>query len=161
MLTHHQVFDILYYLAFAGGQSLFMLKRADLAVRSPLNAVHSKQDYFKSNWVPLLIRSFIEFVIVFMPYRHFDTDKIVSAIGWNIPFHIPQNWVVSAFLGYLSDSIMDWVVMQDKIAGITVPKLIKETIPQLLVVQNIVATIKRNGKTEIHAEETIVDSVKN
>jgi hypothetical protein len=95
-----------------------------------------------------------------MPYRHFDTDKIVSAIGWNIPFHIPQNWVVSAFLGYLSDSIMDWVVMQDKIAGIKVPALIKETIPQLLAVQTIVATLRKNGKTEIHAEETIVDSVK-
>jgi hypothetical protein len=139
--------DLLYWLAFAGGQLLFMLKRADLAARSPLNAVPTKASYFRANWIPLLIRAFIEFAVVYTPYRHVPSDKIISAFGWNIPFHVPQSWVVSASLGYLSDSLMDWGLMQEKILGITVPSFIKETIPQLPQVTVLVAAIEvHNGK---------------
>ena len=146
-ITQHQYYDILYWFTFSGGQLLFMLKRADLAVRSPLNAVGSKRQYFVQNWVPLVIRSFIEFAIVFMPYRHADTDKLVRAFGWDFPFHIPQSWVVAAILGYLSDSMMDWATMQEKIASVRVPKIFKETIPQLEIITNVVAVIRQNGKS--------------
>jgi hypothetical protein len=146
-LVPHHFTDLLYWLAFFGGQLLFILKRADLAVRSPLNAVNSKWQYFTINWVPLLIRTFIEFVVIYTPYRDIPSDKIIAAFGWNIPLKIPQSWVVAAALGYLSDSLMDWGAMQEKILGIKVPSFIKETIPHLPEVQAVVAVIaEQNGK---------------
>jgi hypothetical protein len=126
-----------------------MLKRADLAVRSPLNAVESKRSFFAHNWVPLMIRTFIEFGFIFVPWRSMGTDKIMALAGWQVPFHLPQGWVAASILGYLSDSLMDWAVMQKKIFGITVPSMFKETIPQLAVVTQIVAVIKeQNGKNQ-------------
>lgn len=147
-LTAHQEIDVLYWLAFAGGQLLFMLKRADLAVRSPLNAVATKRQFFRKNWVVLLIRSFFEFAAVFMPYRHADTDAIARSFGWTMPFHIPQSWVVSALFGYFSDSIVDWITMQEKIMGIPIPKFVKENIPQLTIVTNVVALIRQKNEKE-------------
>jgi hypothetical protein len=143
------VSDVLYWFAFFGGQFLFMLKRADLAVRSPLNAVESKSHFFAYNWVPLTIRTFIEFGFIFAPWRSIGTDGMMALFGWHVPFPVPHGWVAASILGYLSDSMMDWAAMQKKILGITVPDIIKETIPQLAVVTQIVAVIKeQNGKDQ-------------
>jgi hypothetical protein len=124
--------DLLYWLAFAAGQSLFMLKRTALAIRSPMNSMGSRTEYLKLNWDVLLIRSALEFAFIFYPYRHVPLASLLSFTGWNIPFAIPQSAVTVFILGFFSDAMMDWAAMQDKLFGkIPVPSWIKETIPQL------------------------------
>src|SRR5262249_21153214 len=77
-MTEHMRVDVLYWLAFAAGQWLFILKRMALALRSPMNGVKTRKQYLLLNWDVLLIRSALEFVIIFYPYRHVDPNTIMA-----------------------------------------------------------------------------------
>lgn len=134
----HWKWDILYWLVFALGQLLFLLKRADLARRSPMNGVASMGAFFAFNWVTILYRSALEFVVPFWVYRHVDVNAMIAKTGWNMPFQVPQSLVVSFVLGLFADFVMDWVAMQKSIAGIPIPSWLKENIPQLPEVKEFV-----------------------
>jgi hypothetical protein len=127
-LTSHQVGDLLYYLAFLGGQSLFILKRSAQAIRSKTNPIKSRREYLKSNWDVLLIRVAIEAPIFYI-FRHYDTNTILAFFTqWRTPFQIPQGAMTSFMLGYLSDSLLDWFGTS-KVA----PDWLKENIPNVQV----------------------------
>ena len=122
MSLHHKL-DLLYYLAFLAGQMVFILKLADLAARGH-NAILTKRQYLQRNWVPLLTRVMLESAIFFL-YRHYDPGTIIRMFtSWNPPFSFPQGAMPSLFLGYLSDSLLDWLSTFPKI-----PTWIKATIP--------------------------------
>lgn len=140
----HWQWDIVYWLVFALGQLLFLLKRADLAKRSPLNGVRSIGQFFGQNWITLLFRSALEFVFPFYVYRHTDPAVLsswIAKVGVNIPFRIPQSLVVAFLLGLFSDMLMDWLAMQDSVAGIKIPSWLKENIPQLPEVKQLVDSL--------------------
>ena len=134
--------EMLNWLPFFLGQCLFILKRSGLAVRSPLNAMKSRRQYIAQNWDILLIRTVLEFIVVYFPYRHAGLFATYLPKWWNL---IPSSWVLSLALGFLSDSLMDWIAGQDKVLGIPVPSFIKETIPQLPQVQALVANLEASG----------------
>lgn len=145
----HWKADLAYWGVFFLGQLLFLLKRADLARRSPLNGVTGIGNFFALNWVTILFRSVVEFGVVLYPYRHVDINSLIAKLGW-LPdsVRIPQSIVVAFFLGLFSDMIMDWVVMQDKIFGIPIPKALKETIPQLPAVKEVIANLAEGKKPQ-------------
>jgi len=135
--------EVLNWLPFFLGQCLFILKRSGLAVRSPLNGMKSKRQYVYQNWDILLIRAVLEFIIVYFPYRHSSLFATYLPKWFNL---IPGSWVIVLALGFLSDSLMDWLAGKDKVFGVPVPGFIKETIPQLPAVQQLVADLQVTGK---------------
>ena len=142
------VWDLIFLLVFSLGQFLFMLRRADLARRSPLNGVKSIGMFFAMNWVTLLFRAIIEWGVCLWPYRSASAqwvNSLIAHIGINVPFQIPSHRGLAGcfFLGVFSDMVLDWVTMQDKIFGIPIPKAVKETIPQLPQVQQLVSTLTK------------------
>ena len=148
LLSDHQKWDVVYYFAFAGGQILFLLKRVSLAVRSPMNALKNRREYFYLNWDILTIRYVLEFALVYYPFRHVPMDSLFSMFGWNVPFHIPNSAISFLLLGYMSDSVMDWFAMQDKLMGIPIPAIVKETVPHLPEAQQLAKKLieqKANG----------------
>src|SRR5438445_13746747 len=118
--------DIVYWIAFLLGQGLFLLKRADLGRKSPLNGLPSISAFFVLNWITILYRSVVEVGLVLYPYRHVDINVLVVKIGWHLPFAIPQSIVIAFFLGLFSDYLMDWVAMQYSLVGIKIQKFLKE-----------------------------------
>lgn len=138
--------DIIYWLAFALGQALFLLKRADLAAKSPLNGVRTKRNFFYLNWVTIIYRSAVEFVFPFYVFRHVDPNVLMAGMSWHLPFSIPQNGVFFFVLGLFSDLIMDWAAMQKSVMGIPVPSWLKENIPQLPEVTKLVSDLNGGAK---------------
>lgn len=147
ILTPHQDFDFVYWGCFLAGQWLFLLKRMALAVRSPMNALKNRRQYIYTNWDIILIRTAIEFAVIYYPYRHADLNMLVAKLGWSLPFKIPQAGVVAFGLGFLADFLLDWITMQDKILGISMPAWLKETVPQLPQVQQVIEAHQNDKKT--------------
>jgi hypothetical protein len=141
-MHHHTIlWDLLFWFVFVCGQVLFMLRRADLARRSPLNGVGSMIQYFRLNWVTLLLRMVIEWIVFFYPYRFASAAQlnwIIQRLGWSFPFEVKRGLVGDLSLGIVSSMLLDTLAMRQTIFGITIPKLIKETIPQLPEVQQLV-----------------------
>lgn len=151
LLTEHQRWDAIYYTAFFGGQMLFLLKRIGLAIRSPMNLLKTRRQYVRLNWDILLNRTILEFAIVYYPFRHIDINTLFGMFGWNMPFHVPNSAISFFLLGYLSDSLMDWFAMQDKLMGIKIPDIVKETVPHLPEAATLVEKLKQkklNGNAE-------------
>jgi hypothetical protein len=154
-MSPHQQTDVLYYIAFFLGQCLFVLKRADLAARSNTNGTPTKMAYLGHTWVTLLVRMVLEFVLVYYPYRHLSINDLFSSWGWHFPFQIPQSAVGAFCLGYLSDSLLDWMGTRQTFPGtnITIPKWLKEQVPpltftiQTTVVSNVTTTNTTTSKT--------------
>lgn len=150
LLSEHQMWDVIYYAPFLIGQMLFLLKRIGLAIRSPLNLLRTRRQYLRLNWDILTIRYILEFAIVYYPFRHVEMNSLFAMFGWHIPFHIPDSAISFFLLGYMSDSLMDWFAMQDKIMGITIPNIVKETVPHLPAAASLVEKLKQkklNGDT--------------
>ena len=136
------LWDIVYWLVFISGQMMFLLKRADLARRSPLNGVISIGSYFVTNWVVIVQRLAFESLFLFL-YRHPDFP---SQLGLHFTLPLAKQSLVLAFFGgFFADAILDWIAMQNTLLGITIPSWIKESIPQLPQVQNFVAGLVKNG----------------
>lgn len=151
LLTEHQKWDVIYYAPFLGGQMLFLLKRIGLAIRSPLNLLKSRREYLYLNWDILSVRYVLEFAVVYYPFRHIEINTLFAMFGWNMPFHIPDSAISFFLLGYMSDSLMDWMAMQDKLMGVKVPNIVKETVPHLPEAATLVEKLKQkklNGNAE-------------
>lgn len=159
LLTLHQKADIAYAACFLFGQWLFLLRRADLGVRSPMNALKSRRQFFYLNWVTLLYRVVIEFGLFFYPYRHADVNSLLSLEGLQLPswLHVPQNWIFVIFLGIFSDGLLDWVLGRGKFLGITIPDRLKEDIPQLPEVRAILDTAKAQKASAIQQDANSED----
>jgi hypothetical protein len=128
VITAHQYGDLLYYLAFVGGQALFILKRSAQAIRSKSNPINSRRAYLESNWDVLLIRMAIEAPMFYL-YRHYDVNSILAFFtSWRAPFAFPQGAMASFSLGYIADSLLDWFGTS-KVA----PDWLKENIPNVQV----------------------------
>lgn len=125
--------SILYYLAFLVGQLLAILKRADISVRSQTNPTKTRWGYVRINFVPILIRTLIELVLIYLPYRHFDLSSLFLKFGWNIPFAIPQSAFGAGTLGFVSDALLDWLGTLQTFPGSTIeiPQWLKDQIPPL------------------------------
>jgi hypothetical protein len=117
---------------------LFLLKRADLARRSPLNGVHSVWFYFENNWVVILQRLAFESVLLYL-YRHPDFPKQIG-LHFSLPT-VKQSLMLVFFGGFFADAALDWITMQDSIMGVKIPAWVKESIPQLPQVQVFVAEL--------------------
>lgn len=124
-LTEHTKWDLILYIPFIIGQALFVLKRASMAFRSPTNPTKSRWAYVTANFDILLIRAALELAFVYYPFRHFGIAWIVGFLGWHPAVPIQGGAVTSFALGYLSDSILDWIGTQS-----WVPSWLKENIPQ-------------------------------
>lgn len=141
--SHRLLWDIVYILAFAAGQILFMLKRADLARRSPLNGVKSIRQFVSINWITLVFRAVVEWGVFLWPYRSASVafiDAAISKLGYSIPFQIPARRGLAGafFLGIGADFLMDWLVMQKWFQAIPILNKLAENIPQLPEVTQMV-----------------------
>lgn len=130
--------DLLFWAAFIAGQFMFLLKRADLARRSPLNGVKNVGMFFVQNWVVILVRLAFESIFLFL-YRHPDFPLQIG-LHFSLP-HTKQSLVLTFFGGFFADAILDWATMQNSILGIKIPAWVKENIPQLPQVQTFVQTL--------------------
>jgi len=145
-MSHHHEWDLVFVAVFSLGQLLFMLKRADLAKRSPLNGIKTIRAFFSYNWVTLLFRAVLEQGLVLWPYREASGSSIqwlASKMGITIPFQIPQHrgLVGAFFIGIGADFLLDWVLMQKWVDGIPFLGKLKEQIPQLPEVKQFVNTL--------------------
>lgn len=141
--SHHLLWSVVYIAVFSVGQILFMLKRADLARRSPLNGVKSIRQFFALNWVTLIFRAVIEWGVFLWPYRSASAAFVAAAlskVGVNIPFQIPAHRGLAGafFLGLGADFLMDWLVMQKWFQAIPVLNQLAENIPQIPEVTKVV-----------------------
>jgi hypothetical protein len=148
--VHRLKWDAIFLFVFFLGQFLTMLRRAYLAKRSKLNGIESIRQFFAINWIPLLYRSVVEWLIFFYAYRFWQASSIqwaISKFGLNIPFQVPEHRGLWGCLGtgIISSSLLDLLAMQDKIFGIPIPKFIKEQILTLPEVQQFVNTLGPKG----------------
>jgi hypothetical protein len=147
---HWLEWNILYIVVFSAGQFLFMLIRADRARSSPLNGVKSIRKYFSINWVKLLSRAVIEWLLVLWPYRSGSVaflQAMITKVWASFPFQIPTHRGLSgAFaFGLASDLLMDYITGQPWFKSIPVLNKIVENIPQLPEVQQLVQTLGPKG----------------
>jgi hypothetical protein len=130
MTSPHLSQDLLYYLAFLGGQLLFVLKRAASAIRSKTNPIASRRAFLYANWDVLLIRCVIELPIYFA-FRHYDSNLLLKIFtSWQVPswLHVPDGPIPIFTLGFVADSMLDWFGASAK-----APSWLKETIPGVQV----------------------------
>ena len=126
--TAHQIEDLEAYLCFIFGQFLFVLKRAGSAVMNPNTAAKSVWQYIGQNWVRVLVRMIFELATVFSLFRHYTIADLLQKFGVNtsagwlsIFAAIPTSiWSLMA-LGYMSDSLFDWITRNPKL-----PKILRD-----------------------------------
>jgi hypothetical protein len=130
-VTGHPVSqDVLFYLAFLGGQLLFILKRAASAIRSKSNPTTSRRAFLYANWDVLVIRVAIELPIYWI-WRHYPVNTILSVFtSFKLPqaFDFPQGAITFFTLGFIADSLLDWFGASAK-----APEWLKENIPAVTV----------------------------
>jgi hypothetical protein len=147
---HRLLWDLIFLFVFSLGQFLFILKRADLARRSPLNGVKSIGQYFKLNWVVLIFRAAVEWGLILWPYRSWSATTIQWALqkmSIPIPFQIPARRGLTGafFAGMVASSLLDWLMMQNWTKNIPIVNfLLRENIPQLPEVQQLVQHLNAN-----------------
>lgn len=116
ILSNHQTEDILLYLVFLLGQLIYMMKRAGFSMRA--GRAPSRWRYITNNWDILTFRTVLEFIVVYVPIRHYSPNQILgifhidlSNISWlwflNTSVSSPIS-VLAAGIG--SDGIFDWFV---------------------------------------------------
>lgn len=142
----HWLWNIFFIVVFSLGQLLFMLKRADLARRSPLNGVKTIGNFFALNWVVLLFRAVIEWLVFLWPYRSASNDVLQSVVHkvWaGFPFQLPQHrGLAGCFaLGMGADVLLDWMFGASWFSAIPVLRRLKENIPQSPRVQQMITEV--------------------
>lgn len=151
--NHRLLWDVIYIAVFSAGQALFMLKRADLARRSPLNGVKTIRQFMALNWVTLLFRAVIEWGVFLWPYRSASASFIQTAIekvGVNFPFQVPTHRGLAGafFLGVAADLLVDWILMQKWIQSVPLLNKLAENIPQLPEVTQIVDSLAASKESK-------------
>lgn len=132
LVTGHFQKDVVYQLPFILGQMLYMLRRSGIAIRSKINPMSSRKEYFKQNWDMLLYRGALGLGLVYWPFRHYDVGAWIQQVSHGIlPLDLPQVPMVFFLLGIVSDSILDWISTWKRIPvlNLPMPSWLKETIP--------------------------------
>lgn len=132
LISAHAKGDIFLYLIFLAGQILYILKRADMAVKSKTHPVKSKGEFIADNWVPLLIRVSFE-SIFFWVWRHVSFAVIT---GWLHLTAIIPDAAAAAYtspwgafaLGFSADCLLDWASTSPKVPQV-IRNWISEEIP--------------------------------
>jgi hypothetical protein len=153
-LTPHKIEDIETYACFLFGQFLFVLKRAGSAVMSPTAAARSIKEYLGENWIRVLVRLIFETAIIFNLIRHYTIADLLQKFGidtsngWFAIFAaIPTSiWSLTA-IGYMSDSLFDWITRNPKL-----PKVLRdwfaENVPPLPSVREAHPTLSYPNSTK-------------
>ena len=124
--------DALLLIPFFLGYSLFILKMASNAMRSSLNAITGRWQYVSRNLDTFSIR-FLFALPLFGILQH--GNAVATYLGHPVKFQVPNGALACAMLGYLSNSLIDWISAQDRIpiVGWPIPQIIKDNIPVLPV----------------------------
>lgn len=112
----HQLEDLLLYIPFLFGQLIYIMKRAGFSVRAGRSP--SRWKYITLNWDIILFRTVLEFLLVFMPARHYSPSQILSLfhidignVSWLSFFNNPMSSPASLLAaGIAADGIFDWIV---------------------------------------------------
>lgn len=115
-ITPHHLQDLLLYITFLGGQLIYIMKRAGFSMRA--GRAPTRRAYVYQNWDIIAFRSVLEFIIVFMPFRHLSPDQIIgllhidlSGVSWLSFLQTPLESPVGFLgLGIASDGLFDWFV---------------------------------------------------
>ena len=115
-LSPHQIQDLLLYLPFLAGQLLYILKRAGFSMRA--GRAKTRRAYVYQNWDILLFRSVLEFILVFMPVRHYSPSQILEIFHVDLSgfptlafLSTPVSSPVSLLgIGIGADGLFDWAV---------------------------------------------------
>jgi hypothetical protein len=153
VIAQHINQDFLYYLAFLGGQLLFILKRAASAIRNHSNPISSRRAFVYANWDVLLVRVAIELPIYYI-WRHYPVNTILGLFtSWRVPsaFDFPQGAITFFTLGFIADSLLDWFGASSK-----APVWLKENIPNITVFSSHTVT---SGTDEAGAPVTVEKTV--
>ena len=138
--------SLMFYGAFLLGEFFFLLKRANLAAQSPAHDTTVGKFMWSNKWT-ILGRWFCAFFI-FWIVQHFGFTKISALLGWTLPFNIDPGVVPFLAIGYMSDSLLDWLQAKP-----WMPAIVKDAIPpsnyQLMAMPNdaVGAAKDLGGKT--------------
>ena len=115
ILSQHTETDILAYVFFVAGQSLFLLKRAGSAVRNPTANIKTRWQFFNLNWDTFAIRAIFESPI-YLIVRHFGLGQAAALVGWTVPqwLTLGDNPLPFFFIGIAADSLIDWAALSPK-----------------------------------------------
>jgi len=125
-VQHWHRHEALCYLLFLVGQAIFVLKLSDTAARGN-NGVKTRRHYLELNWVTLIVRVFVFELLGFFAWTH--QPVLVNENwypSWAPHWALPQYAALFIFLGYCSDSALDWISTSPR-----VPSIIKAQIPPL------------------------------
>lgn len=115
-ITQHHVADILLYITFLAGQLVYIMKRAGFSMRA--GRAKSRWSYVTQNWDILAFRIVLQFILIYMPARHFapstvlglvhiDVSNITSLHALTTPISSPEAMLG---IGVGSDGLFDWLV---------------------------------------------------
>jgi hypothetical protein len=108
--------DLMLLLPFLLGQLVYIMKRASFSMRA--GRAPTRWQYVYRNWDILVFRSVLEFLLIYMPIRHFSPDQLLNVFHIDVS-HIesldflynPVSSPVSIFgAGIASDGLFDWLV---------------------------------------------------
>lgn len=114
MASLHQYFHVHPHLTlvmlFLLGQALYILKRAAMAIRSPLNPATSRRSFLARNWDVILIRVGAAQTGFWLWISYPDgLSRIAQVAGVHLDLTIPAKPVVALVSGVCSDAILDWI----------------------------------------------------
>ena len=112
------------YLAFLGGEIMFLFKRASLVAQSETNPTSTVWAFIWRNKITIVVRWFCAFIMVFWPCETWGFTQMFALFGWKLPLSINPGAVPFAALGYCSDSLIDWIFAQK-----FVPSFFKDILP--------------------------------
>jgi hypothetical protein len=138
--------DAILFPVYLAGQGLFILKLASMRMRSSMNTITSRWQYFYCNWDVSLVRVALS-IPLFGLLQH--SDAVSIAIHHPLPFVVPKGAIACLMAGYFSSSVLDWLSGLEKlpIVGWPVPAIIKDNIPLYPVNGNQVPVMDKTKVT--------------
>jgi hypothetical protein len=102
---------VLLWTLFVFGQSLHILKRAGMAVRSKTNSIRSRVEFVAFCWEALLVRLVLcSGLFAALQTNPHGLTKLLTLIGVQISAEIPVDPGTALIFGYFADSVLDWLV---------------------------------------------------
>jgi hypothetical protein len=124
----HYSLDLIFFLVFLVGQALHLLMVTGLNLRA--GQITSRKQYVYLNWDMLIVRTALEAVFYWI-YRHWEVVAPILGplinnipVVKNLPKTAPQAWIVFLLLGFIADSLLNYVA---NLPGM--PALIKTDFP--------------------------------
>lgn len=115
-LSPHEIEDVLLYVPFLFGQLIYIMKRAGFSMRA--GRAPTRWQYVYRNWDILAFRSVLEFLLIYLPIRHYSPAQFLGlfhvdlgGVSW---LTFLQNPVASPWsclgAGIGADGLFDWLV---------------------------------------------------